>query len=67
MTAAQFEGLAPSEAEQLLRIRFETFVEWGCPLDDSLVLASRVEVDVADAISLLQRGCPPKLIPRLIG
>ncbi|MDH4345965.1 MAG: hypothetical protein OEW31_06505 [Thermoleophilia bacterium] len=67
MTAAQFEVLAPSEAEELLRARFETFAEWGCPLDDALMLAGRVEIEVADAISLLQRGCPPKLVPRLLG
>ncbi len=66
MTAAQFETLAPSEAEELLRARFEAFAEWGCPLDDALMLATRVEVDVDDAIALLRRDCPPKLIPRLL-
>lgn len=67
MTAAQFEVLAPSEAEALLRARFEAFAEWGCPLEDALVLAGRVDIDVVDAVALLQRDCPPKLIPRLLG
>ncbi len=67
MTAAQFEVLAPSEAEELLRARFEAFAEWGCPLDDALMLAGHVEIDVVDAVALLQRDCPPRLIPRLLG
>lgn len=66
MTAAQFERLAPSEAEALLCARFRALAACGCPPDDALVLASRVDVDVCDAISLLRRGCPPALVPALL-
>lgn len=62
MTAAQFETLGGSAVEELLRARFELLHEWGCPLGNALVIASHVEVDVADAISLLQRGCPAHLV-----
>jgi hypothetical protein len=66
MTAAQFELLGPTAAEQLLRARFEALAEWGCPIDDALVIASHVEVDIVEAIALLRRDCPPKLVLRLL-
>jgi hypothetical protein len=66
MTAAQFERLAPSEAEALLCARFRALAAWGCPPDDALVLASRVDIEVCEAISLLRRGCPPVLVPELL-
>jgi hypothetical protein len=67
MTAAQFELLGPSAAEELLRARFEALAEWGCPIDEALVIASHVEVDIVDAIDLLRRDCPPRLVLRLLG
>ena len=66
MTAAQFELLGPTAAEELLRARFEALAEWGCPIDDALVIASHVEVDIVDAIDLMRRDCPPKLVLRLL-
>jgi hypothetical protein len=66
MTAAQFELLGPTAAEQLLRARFEALAEWGCPIEDALVIASHVEVDIVEAIALLRRECPPKLVIRLL-
>jgi hypothetical protein len=62
MTAAQFELLGPSAAEELLRARFEVLAEWGCPLNEALVIATHVGIDVAEAVSLLQRGCPADLV-----
>jgi hypothetical protein len=62
MTAAQFELLGPTAAEQLLRARFEALAEWGCPLTDALQIATHVEVDIVDAVSLLRHGCPAELV-----
>jgi hypothetical protein len=62
MTAAQFELLGPTAAEQLLRARFEALAEWGCPLADALEIATHVEVDIVDAVSLLRHGCPSELV-----
>ena len=67
MTAAQFELLEPASAEELLRARFETLAEWGCPLGDALVIASHVEVDILAAVGLLDRGCPSDLVLRTLG
>jgi hypothetical protein len=67
MTAAQFELLGPTAAEQLLRARFEALAEWGCPIGDALVLASHVDIDIVEMIGLLRRDCPPHLVLRLLG
>jgi hypothetical protein len=62
MTAAQFELIGPTAAEQLLRARFEALAEWGCPLDEALLIATHVEVDIVDAVALLRHGCPAELV-----
>jgi hypothetical protein len=62
MTAAQFELIGLSAAEELLRARFEALAEWGCPLENALVIAGHVEVDIAAAVSLLRSGCPAELL-----
>ena len=62
MTAAQFEMLEATEAEELLRARFESLTWHGCPPGNALVIASHLDVELLDAIVLLQRGCPPHLV-----
>lgn len=62
MTAAQFELLDASEAERILRERFNVLSEWGCPLGNALVIASHVDVDLDEVIGLLRRGCPSHLV-----
>jgi hypothetical protein len=62
MTAAQFEMLEATEAEELLRARFESLAWHGCPPGNALVIASHTDVELLDAIVLLQRGCPPHLV-----
>lgn len=58
MTAAQFETIDETEAEAILRWRFEELVRSGYDVCSALVLASHVEVDLHDASSLVRRGCP---------
>ena len=67
MTAAQFELLEESEAEELLRARFESLTWHGCPPGNALVIASQLDVELLDAISLLQRGCPAHLVTPILG
>ncbi|HJU46878.1 MAG TPA: hypothetical protein VJ689_02010 [Gaiellaceae bacterium] len=62
MTAAQFEVLEATEAETLLRWRFESLTMNGCPPGNALVIASHVEVDLESAVGLLQHGCPAHLV-----
>jgi hypothetical protein len=62
MTAAQFELIGATAAEELLRARFEALAEWGCPLGDALLIAARVDVDIVEAVELLRNGCPADLV-----
>src|SRR3954454_12269517 len=62
MTDAQLERLEASEAEELLRARFESLTWHGCPPGNALVIASHLDVELLDAIALLQRGWPPHLV-----
>jgi hypothetical protein len=67
MTAAEFEMLEATEAEELLRARFESLTWHGCPPGNALVIASHLDVEVLDAITLLRRGCPAHLVTPILG
>jgi hypothetical protein len=66
MTAAQFELIDETEAEAILRWRFEELVRAGYDLGSALVLASHVEVDLHRATELTKRGCPPDTALRIL-
>jgi hypothetical protein len=66
VTAAQFELIDETEAEAILRWRFEELVRSGYDIGSALVLASHVEVDLHDASSLTRRGCPPETALRIL-
>ncbi len=67
MTAAQFELLEASQAEEVLRARFESLIWHGCPPGDALVIASHMELELLDAVLLLERGCPSHLVVPILG
>jgi hypothetical protein len=58
MTAAQFELLDSSEAEGVLRWRFEELLRAGYGAEEAVVVASHVDVDLHAATELVRRGCP---------
>jgi methylmalonyl-CoA mutase N-terminal domain/subunit len=66
MTAAQFEMLDASAAEDVLRWRFDELVRAGYDADHALVVASHVEVDLHTATDLLRRGCPVPTALRIL-
>jgi hypothetical protein len=66
VTAAQFELIDETEAEAILRWRFEELVRSGYDIGSALVLASHVEIDLHDASSLTQQGCPPETALRIL-
>ncbi len=66
MTAAQFELIDESEAEAILRWRFEALVRSGYDIGSALVLASHVEVDLHQATGLADRGCPVDTALRIL-
>jgi hypothetical protein len=66
MTAAQFEQLEDHEATEVLRWRFEVLVRSGYDMEQAAVLAAHVEVDVHDAIRLIERGCDGETALRIL-
>lgn len=66
MTAAQFEMVDETEAEAILRWRFDELVRAGYDIGSALLLASHVEVDLHDASALLRRGCPSETALRIL-
>jgi hypothetical protein len=66
MTAAQFEALQVDEAADVLAWRFDLLCRGGFDVESAAVMASNVEVDVHDAVALVQRGCEPSTAIRIL-
>ena len=66
MTAAQFEVLTETEAERIIRWRFEVLSDAGYPWDEALKLAAHVEADLHAATDLVHRGCPTDTAVRIL-
>ena len=66
MTAAQFELIDETEAEAILRWRFEELLRAGYDPGAAIVVASHVDVDLHDAATLVGRGCPPETALRIL-
>ncbi len=66
MTAAQFEAIDETEAEIILRWRFDVLVRAGYDVGTALLLASHVEIDLHDATGLVHRGCPSDTAVRIL-
>ena len=66
MTAAQFEAIDETEAEMILRWRFDELVRAGYDVGTALMLASHVEIDLHDATELARRGCPADTAVRIL-
>ncbi len=58
-----------TDTEQLLRVlvwRFKQLCRSGFELELATTIAARMDVDLHDAIKLVERGCPPELAGRII-
>jgi hypothetical protein len=66
MTAAQFETIDETEAEAILRWRFDELVRAGYDIGSALLLASHIEVDLHEASTLVARGCPSETALRIL-
>ena len=58
--------IVETEAERVERWRTSELMRVGFPGDDAVVLAGRFDVDLHDAIALVQRGCPVDLAIRIL-
>jgi hypothetical protein len=65
MAAAQ--EIVETEIERVERWRTAELMRVGLAGDDAVALAARFDVDLHEAISLVQRGCPPELVVRILG
>ena len=61
------EEIIETELERVERWRAAELVRVGFAGDDAVALAARLDVDLHEAISLVQRGCPPELAVRILG
>ena len=65
MAAAQ--EIIETELDRVERWRTAELMRVGFAGDDAIALAARTEVDLHEAIELVQRGCPPELAVRILG
>lgn len=55
-----------SEAERVERWREDALVRAGYPREDAVELAARADVDLHEAIDLLEQGCPPVVAVQIL-
>jgi hypothetical protein len=58
MTAAELHIPSETEAERVRHWRAEELVRAGYEPGDAIALASRHDIDLHLAVSLIQQGCP---------
>jgi hypothetical protein len=56
-----------TEVERVEAWRAAELVRAGFAGDDAITLAARPDVDLHEAIALIERGCPPELAVRILG
>ena len=66
MTTAEFSRLEIGQAAEILRWRLSSLTAAGYDLDDAVVLASHVEIDLHAAAELVRRGCPSATAVRIL-
>jgi hypothetical protein len=59
--------IVETELERVERWRAAELVRVGYAGDDAVALAARFDVDLHEAVALVQRGCPPDLAVRILG
>ncbi len=65
MAAAELQSVE-TEQERIERWRAEELERAGFEPAASVLLASRMDIDLHDAISLLARGCDPELALKIL-
>ncbi|MFZ0342607.1 MAG: hypothetical protein WAL31_09765 [Gaiellaceae bacterium] len=56
-----------TELDRVERWRTAELMRVGFAGDDAVALAARMDIDLHEAIELVQRGCPPELAFRILG
>ncbi|HEY2310429.1 MAG TPA: hypothetical protein VGH46_04855 [Gaiellaceae bacterium] len=66
MPAAHEIETVETELERVERWRTSELMRVGFPGDDAVALAARTDVDLHEAIELVQRGCPLDVAIRIL-
>lgn len=66
MTVAELEIAEETEADRVIRWRFEELERAGYTLRESILLGVRCDVDLHRATDLLRRGCPSDTALRIL-
>jgi hypothetical protein len=66
MRMAAAHDIIETELDRVERWRTAELMRVGFPGDDAVALAARFEIDLHEAIELVQRGCPPALAIRIL-
>jgi len=66
MANAAYE-IVETELERVERWRTSELIRVGFAGDDAVALAARFDVDLHQAIELVEHGCPPELAVRILG
>jgi hypothetical protein len=66
MTAAELQVGYPSEIDRIERWRHEALERAGYDSESSIVLAASHDVDLHDAVSLLEHGCTVELALQIL-
>jgi hypothetical protein len=64
---AAANDIIETELDRVERWRTAELMRVGFPGDDAVALAARTDVDLHEAIELVQRGCPTELAVRILG
>lgn len=56
-----------TELDRVERWRTAELMRVGFAGDDAVALAACMDIDLHEAIELVQRGCPPELAVRILG
>ena len=63
---AAAHDIIETELDRVERWRTAELMRVGFPGDDAVALAARFDVDLHEAIGLVERGCPPALAIRIL-
>jgi hypothetical protein len=66
MSTTHFDELETPHADAVMRWRFEELLRAGYDAGSALIVAGHAEVDLHEAVRLVERGCPPALAVQIV-
>ena len=66
MEPTALEGIVPTERDQIERWRMYELERAGFGIALARTLAGRLDIDLRQAVDLIDRGCAPDLVARIL-